>query len=89
MRNEKTNFNTTNKSNRISTPNYATIVETTMYLLNAENPKEILSSLTLLFEIFLESETADDKDLRSETLHHYCLLRDFLKTSINSTPKNV
>lgn len=89
MSNRVNNFNTGEESTRILTPNDATIIKLTTYLLKAERPIELLSSLELLFYTFLESETADDQNLRTSTQHHFILLRDFLQDSIDLTPKTV
>ena len=89
MSHEKNNFNTSNNSTRILTPNDATIIETTKYLLTAEHPEKVLTSLNLLLDGFLQSEIANEQDLRTNAFYHFGLLKDFLQTSINSTPKTV
>ena len=82
MQKPENNFNAVNHSTRIITPGDAKIVEETNFFLNADNPKAVLSSLELIFNAFLMSESSEDLEIRTNCLYHYNLMRDFVKNLI-------
>lgn len=87
------NFNTPNDSTCISTPNSAKTVNFNnvvtrenvtseqlilLELLINANPNVLASSLTLMFEEFLQSDSADCKTSRVEMYDHFTIVKDFL-----------
>ena len=78
MSNEKNNFNTSNDSTRILTPNDASIVNIINDFLLTDEPKSIIKSIDLMFEGFLMSENAEHTETRSTALYHYNTVKDLL-----------